>query len=308
MAPLSRTRRRLYLAALAVTFAVLAPILIGYAQGYRLSDLGDALRLIRTGGIYVAIGESGATVSIDGEPREVTTFISRNAFVQDLFAGDYRVEVSKPGHQTWAKNLEVYPELVTEWRPVLVPDPVPLAEVASTTRAATSTPPAKNPRFAEVVALFAPATSTKSGVRAATSTDPARLGLVETLAEAGRRDLEKETTLKVAGSFGAWTRAGVLRFVWLGEDDATPSFLCSPDGCLAEALVSLPNPVTWFDFLPGRDDVFVVVTQTGAWVVEADGRGGRNVALLKSGAGIEARVSGAAVVLRQGGRYWEVEI
>lgn len=304
MAPLSRTRRRLYLAALAVTFAVLAPILIGYAQGYRLSDLGDALRLIRTGGIYVAVGESGATVSIDGEPREATTFISRNVFIQNLFAGDYRVEVAKTGHKTWAKDLEVYPELVTEWRPALVPDPAPLAEVASTTRAATSTPPVKNPRFAEVAALFAPATSTKL----ATSTDPARLSLVAALAEAGRRDLEKEATLKVSGSLGAWLRGGVLRFAWLGEEDATPSFLCSPDGCLDEALVSLPNPVTWFDFLPGRGDIFVVVTQTGAWVVEADGRGGRNVALIKAGSGIEARVSGSAVVLRQGGRYWEVEI
>lgn len=307
MAPLSRTRRNVFFAFLVAVFAVLAPILIGYAQGYRLSDLGDALRLIRTGGIYVAAGQSGVTVSVDGEDRETTTFISRNALVQNLFAGGYSVAVSKPGYQTWTKELQVYPELVTEWRPALVPEPVPLVEVAATSTAATSTAatgtrPAANPRYAEVTALFAPATSS----RAATSSE--RVAVIAKLAEVGRRDLEKEATLKISGDVGAWSRGGALRFAWLGDPGETPHHLCSPEGCLDEALVSLPNPVLWFDFALGRDDMFLVVTKTGAWLVEADGRGGRNVSLLKGGADIEARVASGAIYLRQGSRYWEVEL
>jgi hypothetical protein len=309
MAPLSRTRRKVFFALLTAIFAALAPILIGYARGYRFSDLGDALRLIRTGGVYVAAGESGVTVSVDGEPRETTSFISRNALVQNLFAGGYHVEVSKPGHQTWAKDLQVYPELVTEWHPALVPEPVPLVEifatsVAATSTSATGTKPASvpNPRRAEIAALFAPATSSRA------TSSPERVETIAALAAAGRRDLEKETTLKISGETGAWVREGVLRFAWLGEPEETPHYLCSPEGCADESLVSLPNPVLWFDFALGRDDIFLVVTKTGAWLVEADGRGGRNVSLLKTGAGLEARVAAGAIFLRQGGRYWEVEI
>lgn len=339
MSPLSRARRNLYLAALVAIFAALTPVLIGYAQGYRFSDLGDVLRLIKTGGVYVSLGESGVTVSVDGEERETTSFISRNALVQNLFAGSYRVEVSKPGYQTWAKDLQVYPELVTEWRPALVPDPVPLVEVTKTLPVATSTlstnsgqvratgtapaKPAVNPAYAPAVALFSPATSTGSA-QATTkpagkaTTTPERLAIISALAEAGRRDLEKEPTLKISGDIGAWVRGGSLRFAWLGDADATPYYLCSPEGddpeaatsesCVDESIVSLPNPVLSFDFAPGRDDLFVVVTQTGAWLIEADGRGGRNVSLLKSGEGIEVRVSGGSVFMRQAGRYWEVDL
>lgn len=307
MAPLSRTRRSLLFFSLVAVFLVLAPILVGYAQGYRLSDLGDALKLIRTGGIYVAAGESGVTVSVDGEPRETTSFISRNALVQNLFAGSYRVAVAKEGYLTWEKELQVYPELVTEWRPALVPDPVPLVEVAktlslATSSAATGTPaaPRPNPEYAAAVAIFAPSTTT----RAATSTE--RLAVIATLAAAGRRDLEKEPTLKISGGIGAWNSGGNLRFAWLGDPDAAPFYLCSPEGCVDESPVPLPNPVLAFEFAPGRSDLFVVVTKTGAWLVEADGRGGRNVSLLKGGPDIEARVSGESIFLRQGGRYWEV--
>lgn len=315
MAPLSRTRRKLYLAALVAVFAVLTPILIGYAQGYRLSDLGDAFRLIRTGGIYVGVGESGVTVAVDEDDRETTTFISRNALVQNLFAGSYRVTVSKPGYQTWEKELQVYPEIVTEWRPALVPDPVPLVEIlkivpVATTTSATGTPAAKpveNPRYAAAAARFAPATSTKVAGKA-TTTDPARLEVVALLAEAGRRDLEKEPTLKISGDVGAWLQAGSLRFAWLGDADATPHYLCSPDGCLDEGLITLPAPVLSFDFALGRHDLFAVATETGVWLVEADGRGGRNVNLIKAGEGLASRVAGDSIFVRQGARYWEVEL
>lgn len=313
MAPLSRTHRKLYLAALAAIFAVMAPILIGYAQGYRLSDIGDALKLIRTGGIYVAPAASGVTVSIDGEERETTSFISRNALVQNLFAGSYHVSIAKPGYQTWEKDLQVYPELVTEWRPALVPDPIPLVEITktlpvSTSTSATATPaakPAANPRYAEARALFAPATTTAAS---AATPSAERLALVDLLARAGRRDLEKEPTLKTKGSLGAWAQSGVLRFAWLGSSDATPYYFCAPGGCVDEAVLSMPNPILWFDFAPGPTDLFVLVTKGGAWLAEADGRGGRNATLLMSGSDLAARVSGGSVFLRQGERYWEVAL
>jgi hypothetical protein len=305
MAPLSRTRRKLYLAGLVAIFAVMAPLLIGYAQGYRFSDLGDALKLIRTGGIYVAVGETGATVSLDGEERETTSFITRNVLVQNLFAGGYHVTVDKPGYLSWTKELQVYPALVTEWHPALVPDPVPLAEVyktATSTDGATTTPPRPNPRYAEVVALFAPSASARA------STSPARLAVVSALAEGGRRDLEKEPTLKIVGDLAAWTSAGALRYAWLGEEDQTPHYMCSPEGCVTEAIVTLPNPVLAFEFAPGRSDLFVVVTKTGAWLVEADGRGSRNVALLVPGEGVELRAADDVLVFRQNGRYWQLAL
>lgn len=326
MRPLSRARRNLYLAALVAVFAVAAPLLVGYAQGYRLSDLGDALRLIRTGGVYVAAGESGVAVSVDGDLRETTTFLSRNALVQNLFAGEYHVEAAKPGYQTWAKDLSVYPELVTEWRPVLVPDPVVPTEIlktlpVATSTSATATPvaPRLNPEYPTVVALFASSTrSAGAGQARGAATSTERLATIDALAQAGRRDLEKKPTLKIVGDIAAWNDDGTLRYAWIGDPDATPYYLCAPaslaaasadpsaEDCVDESVVPLPNPVLAFDFLPERGDVFVVTTKTGAWLVEADGRGGRNVAQLMPGDGLDLRVANGSIYLRRAARYWEV--
>jgi len=291
-----------------------APILILYAQGYRLADIGDAFTFRETGGVYVAAGLSGVSVSVDDEARDQTSFLSHGVLIQNLTEGEYLISTTRPGYFNLGKALPVYPSIVTEWRPLLLPDPVPLREIpefvatAATSSSVKVIPFVKNPERTSVLALFAPATSTpKAG---ATSTlVAANPNLVELLVEADLPSLVSEPTLRRSNDLIVWIdNLGAVRLVWLGSIDSTPQYLCSPTGCKEGDMIRLPLGVNWLDFLPGRTDALIAITPTGAYAVEIDGRGGRAILPILEQPGVEARVFGGSLYLKLGQKVWEVEI
>lgn len=305
MTPISSRRRSLYLALAALVVVVGAPVLIIYAEGYRPSSLWS-FSFRETGGVYVAAGLSGVAVSVDGEAKDQTTFLSRGVLVQNLVEGDYRVSAAKEGYRPAEKTLPVYPSIVTEWRPLLLPEPLPLRAVpelllavSPAGSAAKPSPAQKNPERAALLALFAPATSTKA--KSATSTlvlaDPDFAAALE-LAKLG--DVARNATLRRAGSLAAWVDQGAVRFAWLGEADAAPQYLCSTQGCRLRQAVRLSDAARAIEIFPGRSDALVVTTDAGVYAVELDGRGGRAILPLLKGAGIEVRVSGGSLVFKQG--------
>lgn len=302
MSSISYRRRLLYMALAAGLVVVGAPLLIAYALGYRVIDLA-ALEFLETGGVYVAADRAGVTVSVDGEPRDTTSFLSHGVLVQNLLSGEYAVAVSREGFVTREKLLPVYPSLVTEWRPLLVPDPVPLrllpeylpATATSTATAGRPVALARNPERTSAALLFAPATTTSR----AASAELAELN--DFLAELDRPALATGTALRRAGNLTAWIERGVIRIAWLGDQDAVPQYFCAPSGCRLEMVVSVQGGARGFDFYPGRDDAFVVTKQGGVVAVEADGRGdegGVRAEMPIAGQGYEARVSNDRIYVR----------
>lgn len=110
------TRRVLFWASAAV-FAVLAPLVIGYALGYRFDVAGGGI--VRTGALVVETEPGGASVIIDGAlARHTGTIFNGTALIRDLMARVHRVQIEKPGYHPWEKEIEIYPAVVTEIRNV----------------------------------------------------------------------------------------------------------------------------------------------------------------------------------------------
>ncbi len=128
------TRRVLFWASAAV-FAVLAPLVVGYALGYRLDLAGGGI--VRTGALVVETEPGGAAVIIDGAlARHTGTIFNGTALIRDLAPRVHRIRIEKPGYHPWEKEIEIYPAVVTEVRNVrlwpLKPIDETIGELAAT--------------------------------------------------------------------------------------------------------------------------------------------------------------------------------
>jgi hypothetical protein len=80
MRPLSKQTRTLMFILLSLVFVMGAPVLILYSTGYRL---GDALSLIKTGGIFIHSNLAGTRVYVDGDFVENNGKVSLAFFVRE---------------------------------------------------------------------------------------------------------------------------------------------------------------------------------------------------------------------------------
>lgn len=134
-------RRALFLS-LVLLFLAGAPLLVLYSQGYRID--WAARRISQTGGIYVKTIPSRTTVRVE-KTTKLTDFLFGTILIDNLIADrDYEVTVSKPGFQTWSKNLPVSSKEVTEAKNiVLFPENVNFTEQISGVLKASLSPDGK---------------------------------------------------------------------------------------------------------------------------------------------------------------------
>jgi len=112
-----KTRRRLFLLS-AVIFIILAPLVLLYTSGYRISS---DFSISKTGGIYIYSPVSGSEIFLNNKPKKTTNLLQSGVFVQNLKPEIYSVLVGKDGYWPWQKNLEVKDQFVTEARAFLLP-------------------------------------------------------------------------------------------------------------------------------------------------------------------------------------------
>ncbi len=113
--PLPRAHRRFVFALSVTLFAVLVPLLVFYAVGYRFdfSD-GGVRNIMSVGGMYINTDADNVSIYIDDEPVENLRIFQRAAYIQNLEAGVHQVHVQGEGVQTWVKKLPVFAHYVTE--------------------------------------------------------------------------------------------------------------------------------------------------------------------------------------------------
>ncbi len=119
MSALDKPTRRKIFYAMALLFAVVAPVALLYSRGY-VFDL-QSRGLVATGGIFVKTVQSGANVFIDSEFSKETSFIAHGALITNLVPKRYTVRVEKEGYQPWVKAVRVANEEVLEFRNILLP-------------------------------------------------------------------------------------------------------------------------------------------------------------------------------------------
>jgi len=276
MKPLSIRRRRVYLSFFSLIFIISIPLLILYATGYRI---GDALNIVRTGGLYVSVPYSGAQVFIGETIMKETSIFQKNIFVQNLKPGSYDVRVLKDGLQAWSKRLMVFPQTVTEGYAFLFPLKLVLVEIPEffmdgTEKIATSTMVSKknflrNPEYRTALLSFA-TTSTAS---------------------------TSEDVLKIKRKLSLENRGGTLYAQWKGGPDSAPHYFCVNQVCKDEIMIKTKSKVRKFDFFPGRDDLVIVALSDGLYVTEIDDRSQQNIQLLVAVPMLDFRVQSDETLL-----------
>lgn len=321
MKPLTVKQRSLSLGILVLIFALIAPVILLYSLGYRLDD---EYSLQKTGGIFIHSNETGGTVFVDGEFFKNSGFLIRNTLIQDLVPNkEYKIEVHKDNFQSWVKYLYVYPSIVSEGRVLLLPNEFEKREIlqfVDASKVATSTAPTKgakpnNPEYTDIVALFA--SSTKAVAKpvatstAATSSPEQKSKLEIFFDELAIKNFEALPNLIVDGKEVSWLNGGNITLYWTDDFESIPYYYCGGAERVCESVITLDwqQDIKRFEYLPGRDDVWMVLVSDGIFAVEVDGRTERNIQKIVSGKNLDFRLTeNDGLIIKEGSRYFEINL
>ncbi|HUY69597.1 MAG TPA: WD40 repeat domain-containing protein [Candidatus Tyrphobacter sp.] len=118
---MNQLARKILFWVFSAAFGFVSLALILYANGYRI-DFKN-LSVEKTGGIYIISQPRNAEITLDNlAVSNNSNLISPGTLIGNLTKGRYLVSVSKPGYQSWQKNILVEPSLVAVYdQVVLVP-------------------------------------------------------------------------------------------------------------------------------------------------------------------------------------------
>ncbi len=122
-----KTRRILFYS-LAALFILLGTAAIFYSNGWRFDV--ETFEINKLGAMFFESIPKDAAITIDKNKFDFRTGILRSGtLIANLFPKSYTVKITKTGYQTWIKEVEVFPSLVTEIPPViLLPEDPDLGE------------------------------------------------------------------------------------------------------------------------------------------------------------------------------------
>src|SRR3989344_468320 len=112
-----RARKLLFLFSILAFLTLSGPLLL-YTFGYRLSLSNFDIQ--KTGGVFIHTNPPGTDLAI-GEVKQTTSYLTGNAFIQNLRPAPYTIRVSRKSYQSWEKTVDVEAQTVTELFPVLMP-------------------------------------------------------------------------------------------------------------------------------------------------------------------------------------------
>lgn len=293
MKPLSKNKRRWYLAFFFLVFIVGAPLFIFDARGYRFNWNGVA-KVFQTGGLYISTDQSGIEIYVNRVLVKKTSLVQKSIFVQDLKPGTYEINVSKEGLQQWTKTLKVFPEIVTEARTFLFKTDPELIEIPRFldsrdigTTSSRKKIALKNPEYDLINTLFLPPI-TKTVLEKPATTSPENKALSDLLIK---------------------NEDGKLRVFWTGDEDSIPNYFCESSVCKHEITIHAATPILSFDFFPGRNDLLVLRLAGGIFVAEIDDRSPQNVEQIASGSGFDFRIKdGKTIYLKKDGKVYSVSL
>lgn len=112
--PLARSNRNFIFGLLVLIFLIALPAFMFYATGYRYDMFGASPSITVTGGLYVVATVDNAEVFINEATIRNARVFSNATFASGVVPGTHRVHVQAPLRHTWVKNMQVYPQFVTE--------------------------------------------------------------------------------------------------------------------------------------------------------------------------------------------------
>jgi hypothetical protein len=109
-----RRTRTLLFVFFGIFFLLAAPSVILYSQGYRLD--WETKQITQVGAFYFDVTPNHADIFINDKFAGKTGRFVGTSLSQSLPPNTYHIRVSKDGHHSWEKNLQIEPKQVTEAR------------------------------------------------------------------------------------------------------------------------------------------------------------------------------------------------
>lgn len=110
------------------------------------------------------------------------------------------------------------------------------------------------------------------------STSTVEKSIPEYFIDLGIEDPDELENLIYLADQVAWLENENIKLHWIKPDKVQNYYYCLElENCRTEINLDWNQDILKFDFLPGRDDVFVVMTIDGIYAVEVDDRSDRNI-------------------------------
>lgn len=272
----------MYLAVSVVAFLFTVPIAVFYASGYRFNGLS----FVETGGVYVSVPVSDASVFINGKEEGTSSLFIRTFYTDNLIAGTYAVQVSREGYYPWVKKLTVEPRIVTDVFAFMVPQSMLIREIeiregdtASTTRAVS-----KN-EYNSFIKAFA-----------------RKIGSPITIPDG----IATSTPIDTRAGEDLYIEGGNLVVRWMKDPQSVPSSFClKPSSCVQEFFIEKGREtVTNAQFFAGG--VVYSTKESGIFLAENDVRPVPLVVPLYSRPGAQFRVVGGALIVKDGSALYDI--
>jgi hypothetical protein len=327
MKPLTTRQRSTSLIILGILFVIIAPVIVLYSLGYTLDD---TFTFKKTGGIFIHSDVSNTSVFVDKEFFKSNGIFIKNTLIQDLSPNKkYLIEVYKEGYQSWIKEIYVYPSIVSEGSVLMMPNEFQTREIfkyIDEDQNATSTPIIKtqvkptNPEFISISELFG--SSTKQIIEkpvvatatstASTTTKKQKSDIEIFFEELQIKNYEKLNGLIVNGEEVSWIQDGNINLYWIDDIASIPYYYCDGEEervCTNKIVLDWKNTISKFEYIPGRSDAWIVLTQDGIYAVEVDGRTERNIQNIYKGDNLDFRLTQTdRLIIKKGSSYFEINL
>lgn len=308
--PLSAKNRNRFFYLLIVVFFVASPILVLYTSGYRF---GEGI-VSETGGVSVYLSPAGSTLYINGKSGDTLGFLSRSFFVQDLKIGDYSIEVKKEGYLPWAKNIAVYPKIVTENYAFLAPEKFILDEVlqfirtkegtGTTTKETVKVSATSTAEYLSVKSLFEKRKLTRA---------EEKKELEESLDIHKRFSLDETDDILISGKSAVYLKNNTISALWIGNVLDAPYFFRVSTTTIATTtdIFKSDEKIYNIEFYPDRTDVVLIERPSGIVALQLN-IGSREEDLRhvfeKRDSKIRVASNGAYFIKGVDGRFYRLEL
>ena len=108
---MTKSVRTLLFALFVALFLLIAPLVIGYSQGYRLDWQNKTI--VQTGGLFLEPRPAPVEIYLNQKLAKKSSFVFQNVFLGNLIPKNYRLRIEKDNYYAWEKNLDISPKLVT---------------------------------------------------------------------------------------------------------------------------------------------------------------------------------------------------
>jgi len=135
--------------------------------------------------------------------------------------------------------------------------------------------------------------STVNGIATtSTSTPTTTKEIPEYFIDLGIENPDDLDNLVVFNDQIAWLENGDVILNWINKDEKPVYYYCLAfERCRSQIILDWESDIIRFDLLPGRSDVFVVLTNDGVYAVEVDDRSQRNIQVIYSGENLDFRIN-----------------